>query len=144
MQSAVIVVCILRTAGLQDAVDKMMEQYRVRGISQGIVDFLALPPGLQETCVPEAPEVMGHRRGAHAGGSADIEDALLAVAEQPENLQPGGVAELLESRGHDPAGFFRGHCRKNIVNIAVIVRHLNLSCHIRIPLAQFRKELLML
>ena len=96
MQSAVIVVCILRTAGLQDAVDKMMEQYRVRGISQGIVDFLALPPGLQETCVPEAPEVMGHRRGAHAGGSADIENALLAVAEQPENADSVCISETLK------------------------------------------------
>ena len=40
--------------------------------------------------------MVGHRRTGHLHHGGDVENAFLAVAQQPENTNPGRIVKLLE------------------------------------------------
>ena len=53
--------------------------------------------------------MVGHRRGAHVHHGGQIDDALLTVAQQPEDTRPAPVPHLLEDVGHRLKILHAGH-----------------------------------
>jgi len=44
--------------------------------------------------------MMGYGRAGHSQHGRNIDDTFLAVAQQPENSDPGRIAQLLENIGY--------------------------------------------
>ena len=69
------------------------------GIGGVVIDLLAVAAGGQQAAVPEDAEVVGDGRAGHIHHGGDVHHALLAVAQQPENADAVGVAQLPENIG---------------------------------------------
>jgi hypothetical protein len=73
-----------------------MEGPALGGVGGLVIDLLALPAADDEPGGPQDLQMVGHGRTAHLHQRRQIDDALLAVAQQPEDLQPAGVIQLFE------------------------------------------------
>ena len=75
-----------------------MKEFRFGDVRGTVVHFLPVTSGLDKTSVLQGAEMMGYSGAAHIHYRGDVGDAFLMVAEQPEDLEPVGVAQY----GHDP------------------------------------------
>ena len=107
----------------------MMEQLCLRRGSDSVENLLAVAVSADQTGGLQTAQVVGDGGRAHADRCRNIENTLLAVAEQPENLKPCAVAELLEGSGHIVADVLGRHRVQYLIEIAVIMRHMNFIGH---------------
>ena len=77
-----------------------MQQLDLLLLRRPVVDLLAVPAADQEAALHQGAQVVGYRRGGHLKHGGDVDHAFLRVAEQPENANPGRVAQLRENVGH--------------------------------------------
>ena len=89
----------LGTGHVHDLFDKLVQQPGLGGIGGVVIDLLAVPPGHQQSAVPQGAQVVGHGGAGHIQHGGDVHHALLAVAQQPENADAVGVAQLPENIG---------------------------------------------
>jgi len=73
-----------------------VEEAALGVIGGAVVDFFALAAADDEAAVSQRAQVVGDGGAGHFEHSGDIDDALFAVAEEPEDADSGGVAELFE------------------------------------------------
>ena len=73
-----------------------MEISGLFGIGGFIVDLFSFPAADDQPGRFQLPEMMGDRRAAHIRYSRKIDNALLAVTQQPKNTEPASVTQLLE------------------------------------------------
>ena len=72
------------------------------GILRGpVVDLLALAARADEALIFELPQMVRDGRTAHIHHGGNVDDALFAMAKQPENAQAAAVAEQLKEFGDD-------------------------------------------
>ena len=84
---------------------------------------------------------MGYGRTAHARHGCNIQDTLLAVAENPEDTQPAGVSQKLHGFRHGGDSFAVRHVGKNVLFpqvMAVGQIHGDFSGHAAAPFRQSR------
>ena len=86
----------LGTGHVHDLLDHLVQQPRLRGVGGVVIDLLAVPPGHQQSAVPQGAQVVGHGGAGHIQHGGDVHHALLAVTQQPENADAAGVAQLPE------------------------------------------------
>ena len=89
----------LGTGHVHDLFDELVQQPGLGGVGGVVVDLLAVAAGGQQAAVPEDAEVVGDGRAGHIHHGGDVHHALLAVAQQPENADAVGVAQLPENIG---------------------------------------------
>ena len=101
-----------------------MKEFRFGDVRGTVVHFLPVTSGLDKTSVLQGAEMMGYSGAAHIHYRGDVGDAFLMVAEQPEDLEPGGVAELGHYVGDPSESFVVGKERPectDILDVAVVV-----------------------
>ena len=86
-----------------------MEISGLFGIGGFIVDLFAFPAADDQPGRFQLPEMMGDRRAAHIRYSRKIDNALLAVTQQPKNTEPASVTQLLEKISHGLKVLQAGH-----------------------------------
>ncbi len=91
-----------------EVLDHLVEEPGRRGVHGPVVDLLPFAPALDEAGLLERAEMVGHRRAGHPHNGGYVVDALLAVAEEPKNAQPGPVRQLVEQGRHHVEPFVLG------------------------------------
>ena len=79
-----------------NALDGLVEGPTLGGVGGLVIDLLALPAADDEPGGPQNLQMVGYGGATHLHQRGQIDDALLAVAQQPEDFQPAGVVQLLE------------------------------------------------
>ena len=89
-----------RTGNLHDLLYDLMQQAALLGVRRFVVDLLALTAAFQKATVHQRTQMMGYGGAGHLQYGGDVEHTLLLMAQQPEDADAGGVAELLENVGY--------------------------------------------
>ena len=89
----------LGTGHVHDLLDHLVEQPGLGGVGGVVVHLLAVPPRDQQSAVPKCPQVVGHGGAGHIHHGGDVHHALLTVAQQPEDADAAGIAQLPENIG---------------------------------------------
>ena len=99
---------LLGAGDLHDPLHHLVEEAAALCVRRPVVDLLAHPAADHKAAVFQGPEVVGQGGAGHIHQGGQVDHALLAVAQQPEQAQAGGVVQLLEQVRHrlevlDPA-----------------------------------------
>lgn len=78
-----------------------MEGPALGGVGGLVIDLLALPAADDQPAVFELAQVVGDGRAAHPHDGGEVDDALLTVAQQPEDAHAAAVAQQLKQVGDD-------------------------------------------
>lgn len=90
-----------------------------------VVDFFAVAAAGDELGAFELFEMVTHCRAAHVDHCGNIDDALLTVAEQPENADAVAITKLLENVGDDLKVVDARHVGEQVVRkLTVVVRQI--------------------
>ena len=73
---------------------------RLLAVRRAVVDLLPHAARDEKSALTQLPQMVRHRGRAHADHRGEVDDALLAVAQQPENAHAAAVGELLEHVRH--------------------------------------------
>ena len=73
-----------------------MQEANLRCVGSLVIDLFAAAAAGQKAALREAAQMVRDRRAGHLQHRGDVDDAFLVVAEQPEDADPGRVAQLLE------------------------------------------------
>ena len=107
---------LVGTGNGHDPFHGTVEQVAFLCISSLIVDLLALPAGRDQALTLQLTQMVGDRRTGHIHKGRNIDDALFAMAKQPENPHAAGIGQLFEHIRNDlkiihplelPGEFFR-------------------------------------
>jgi hypothetical protein len=85
-------------------------------IIQGIVDYLAVPPVLDQLGLPQGPKLVRDGRFGHPQQGRDIADAHFRVKKGADDPYPGGIAENLEKIRQIEEIFLPGHVFPDLVD----------------------------
>ena len=131
----------LRTRDLHHLLHDLVQHPDLRRISGLVIDLLAVAAADEQSALRQRAEMVRHGGAGHLEQRRQIDDALLPVAQQPEDAHARRVAELLEDLRN---------CRKmrhihqlagqifNVAALAVVVRQRE-SCHMVSLLCPFWK-----
>ena len=87
----------------------LMKRLAFRGVGSLVVDLFPLPTADDQPAGPQLVQVVGHGGAGHIHQRRQIDDALLSVAQQPENFQPVRVVQLLKQVRRPFKGLHRRH-----------------------------------
>ena len=119
-------------ADLNDFFDDAVQKPGFFGVCRAVVNFFAGAAAGNQSGGPELAQVVGDGGAAHLDESGEVDDALFAVAENPENADPVAVVEQAEDfRGGLKVGGVRDALRMGLEGLAVIVRKCR--CHGKCP-----------
>ena len=110
-----------RTSDLKQRVNSPVQQLRLGGVRQSIVDLFPVPAAFNDSALFQNPQVVGYGRVAHSNSSSDIAHTFLAVTKQPENTQAGRVAKLLERGGGHLESVRRRHPFQDALNVLSMI-----------------------
>src|SRR5699024_4871106 len=106
--------------------DGAVEKLGLFGLGGPVVDLLAAAAADDQPAALELAQMVRHGGAAHADYRRDIDDALLTVAQQPEDSGAAGVAELLEQLGYRFEVLLKRHrLRLPLDVLSVVVRQLD-------------------
>lgn len=90
----------VRTGNSGDFINCVVEfthDFRVGGF---VIHFFSVAAGCNQSAGFQQTQVVGNGRTAHVHDGGNIDDAFFHVAENPENFQPRGIAELFQQDGY--------------------------------------------
>ena len=93
-----------RLLGAGDAhglLNHMMQQVGNFTLGGPVKDFFSIAAADDEPGIPQRAEMMGYRGTGYAEHGGNVDHAFLAVAEHPENAQPGRIAQLAKDVRND-------------------------------------------
>ena len=91
------------------------------GIGRAVVDLLPLPAADDQAAGAELVQVVGNRRAGHIHQGGQVDHALLAMAQQPENLQTAGIVQLPEDVSSQGKGLRPGHFFNPVLKYPAVV-----------------------
>ncbi len=91
---------LLGTRNFHRALDHAVQQLRLLAAGRAVVDLLAHAARDDEPAFAQLAQMVRRRGRAHADHGGEIDDALLAVAQQPEDAHAAAVGQLLENIRH--------------------------------------------
>ena len=74
-----------------------MQELDLHGVARPVIDLLAAAAAADQSALRQRTQMVRDCGARHVEQRRDIDDALLPVAEQPEDAHPGRVAQLLEN-----------------------------------------------
>ena len=110
-----------RTGDFKQRVNGSVQQLRLGGVRQSIVDLFPIPVAFNDSALFQNPQVVGYSRVAHSNSGGDIAHTFLAVTKQPENTQAGRVANLLERGGGHLESVRRRHPFQDALNVLPMI-----------------------
>jgi len=90
----------MRAGNFQHLLNEPVEQVGLHITGGLVVYLLALPAADNQPCTAQLAQMVGYGGTAHIHHGREIDDALLTVAEDPEQLDPAAVAQLAQQFGH--------------------------------------------
>lgn len=91
---------LFRTRDLHRTLDHAVQQLRLLRLRGAVIDLFAHAARNKKSALAQLAQVVRHGGRAHAHRRREVDDALLAVAQQPENAHAAAVGEKLEDVGH--------------------------------------------
>ena len=80
-----------------NCVVELTHDFRIGGF---VIHFFSVAAGCNQSAGFQQTQVVGNGRTAHVHDGGNIDDAFFHVAEDPENFQPCGIAELFQQDGY--------------------------------------------
>ena len=89
-----------RTGDLHYLLHDLVQQPDLLCLRGFVIDFFSDTPADQQTAFRQGAQVMRNGGTGHFQHGGNVDDALLLMAQQPENAYTGGVTQLLEHVGN--------------------------------------------
>ena len=106
--------------------DLVVEELGLPGVGAAVIDLLALPTADDQAGGLQQLQMVGEGGAAHLHHGCQVNDALLAVAEDPEQAQPVSVGELMIKVSQSFKGsYLRQLLQQAVAVLAMMVRQLN-------------------
>ena len=127
------VYALFRAGDLHHLLYDLMQQLPLHGVGRAVIDLLAVTPALEKPILGERAQMVRY-------GGGNVDDALLPVAEQPENAHARRIAERAEQLRHGGKARVVGKDAANLLLVlvrAVVVGERKLR-HGDSPFRKFR------
>ena len=89
-----------RAGDLHQLLDHVVQELSFPCVSGPVVYLLAFPAAGDESAGLQLPQMVGYGRAAHIHEGGEVDHALFAVAQKPEDADAAAVAQLLENIRH--------------------------------------------
>ena len=87
---------LFRTGDLHRLLNDLVQQLSLHGVGRAVIDLLSVAAALKKPALGERAQMVRYGRAGHVEYGGNVDDALLPVAEQPENAHARRVAERAE------------------------------------------------
>ena len=94
------VYALFRAGDLHHLLYDLMQQLPLHGVGRAVIDLLAVTPALEKPVLGERAQMVRYGGAGHVEHRGNVDDALLPVAEQPENAHARRIAERAEQLRH--------------------------------------------
>ena len=134
------VYALFRAGDLHHLLYDLMQQLPLHGVGRTVIDLLAVTPAFEKPVLGERAQMVRYGGAGHVEHRGNVDDALLPVAEQPENAHARRIAERAEQLRHGGKARVVGKDAANLLLVlvrAVVVGERKLR-HGDSPFRKFR------